>query len=181
MITKPQKAKKELVKDIIFIGLSAVLALWLLKLGVIDGLVNALGGGELASFISGIFFTSSFTIVPSAAALTRIEDVSRLTVALWGAAGAVVGDLFLFLFIRDRLAVHMVSALRPSVIKHILHSFHFGFLKWLGPLVGALIIASPLPDELGLTMLGLSKTKISVLLPVSFLMNLLGIYLVLAI
>ncbi|HEY4478659.1 MAG TPA: hypothetical protein VI775_02350, partial [Candidatus Paceibacterota bacterium] len=53
---------------------------------------------------------------------------------------------------------------------------HFGFLKWLSPLIGAFIIASPLPDELGVALLGMSKIRIAVLIPLSFTMNILGIY-----
>ena len=58
-----------------------------------------------------------------------------------------------------------------------MRSMHFGFMKWLSPIIGALIIASPLPDEFGITLLGLSKLKIMVLLPIALVMNMLGIYL----
>jgi hypothetical protein len=52
-------------------------------------------------------------------------------------------------------------------------------MKWISPILGALIIASPLPDEFGLALLGLSRTRISILIPVSFIMNFLGVYLLL--
>jgi hypothetical protein len=87
----------------------------------------------------------------------------------------MIGDLILFLFIRDRFADDLAASFKPSLARHILSSFHLGFLKWLAPVVGALIIASPLPDELGLGLMGISKTKIAILLPVSFVMNFLGI------
>ncbi|OGG78335.1 hypothetical protein A3A36_01445 [Candidatus Kaiserbacteria bacterium RIFCSPLOWO2_01_FULL_52_12b] len=57
----------------------------------------------------------------------------------------------------------MVSIFRPRLF------------KWLIPFVGALIIASPLPDEAGLAMMGLSKMKTSVFIPISFALNFLGI------
>ena len=47
--------------------------------------------------------------------------------------------------------------------------------RWLIPFIGALIVASPLPDELGLTMMGLSKMKTSLFIPLSFLLNFFGI------
>ena len=37
------------------------------------------------------------------------------------------------------------------------------------------IIASPLPDEFGVSLLGLSRVKVAILLPVAFVMNFLGI------
>ena len=42
-------------------------------------------------------------------------------------------------------------------------------------MLGAAIIASPLPDEIGLSLMGMSKTRVAVLIPVSFAMNALGI------
>ena len=43
------------------------------------------------------------------------------------------------------------------------------------PLIAGLIIASPLPDELGVTMLGLSKIKDKTFLLISFIANGVGI------
>jgi hypothetical protein len=42
--------------------------------------------------------------------------------------------------------------------------------------LGALIIASPLPDEFGLALMGISRMRALVLMPISFVMNALGIY-----
>ena len=74
-------------------------------------------------------------------------------------SGAMLGDLIIFFFIRDRFADDIIHSMKPSVSRHVLNSFHLGFLKWISPILGALIIASPLPDEFGLTLLGLSKTR----------------------
>ena len=73
-----------------------------------------------------------------------------------------------------------MNTIKPSKLRHIMHSFHFGFLKWLSPIIGALIIASPLPDEFGIAFLGMSKVKTAVLMPISFFMNLIGIYALIA-
>jgi len=169
-------ARRDLANDIAFVFIGAVFALLLSQSGAISWLVNALGNQIVASFVAGIFFTSVFTIAPSSVALASISGVPLSTVALWGALGAMCGDLILFFFIRDRFADDLMASLKPSVVKHILGSFHLGFMKWLSPIVGALIIASPLPDEFGLMLLGLSKTKVSLLVPIAFVMNFLGIY-----
>jgi hypothetical protein len=135
----------------------------------------------LASFISGIFFTSAFTLAPASVSIAHIAQTSPLSgVVFWAALGAVCGDLILFFFIRDRFADDLINSMRPSTVKHFFHSLHFGFLKWLSPLIGALIIASPLPDEFGIALLGMSKIKTIVLIPVSFFMNMLGIYILIA-
>jgi hypothetical protein len=174
---RPVQARHELSKDVAFIVIGAALAGILSWAGVISLLVNFFGGHEIASFFAGIFFTSAFTIAPAAVALANIAGtIPAFSVAFWGALGAMCGDLILFFFIRDRFAADLMASLRPSVARHILDSFHLGFLKWFSPVLGALIIASPLPDEFGLTLLGLSRTRMLVLMPVSFLMNMLGIY-----
>lgn len=172
---KLNKAKRDLIRDIVFIVIGALVAFSLAKLGFIDWIVNLVGNVVVSSFLAGIFFTSVFTIAPSAVALSHIQG-SIYLISFWGALGALCGDLILFYFIRDRFTDHLLHSLRPSFIKHLINSFHLGFMKWLSPVVGALIIASPLPDELGLTLLGISKTKVSILIPISFAMNFIGIY-----
>ena len=171
------RARLHLLKDLFFILTGAVIAIALAKSGWLDVILAFLGSVPVASFIAGIFFTSAFTIAPSSVALSHlIESSSLLTVALWGALGALCGDLILFFFIRDRFAEDLQHSLKPSLLKHIMSSFHLGFMKWLAPILGAFIIASPLPDELGLTLMGLSRVRLAVLIPVSFIMNALGIY-----
>ena len=51
-------------------------------------------------------------------------------------------------------------------------------MRWFLMGVGALIIALPLPDEIGLVMMGLSRMKARHLIPISFVLNSLGIALV---
>ena len=45
-------------------------------------------------------------------------------------------------------------------------------------MLGALIIASPLPDELGLAMMGVARIKLRVLIPISLVLNFAGIVLI---
>lgn len=173
-----RQARSQLSHDFIYIFLGIVIAVVVSRSGLLDMVLDWIGNGALASFVAGIFFTSAFTIAPASVALADLIEITATgTVILWGALGALCGDLLLFFFIRDRFADDLKNSLKPSFVRHILHSFHLGFLKWLAPILGAAIIASPLPDELGLTLMGLSKTRIALLIPVSFIMNALGIYL----
>ena len=174
---KRAKARHELAKDLIFILIGAIVAVTMVQTGLLDTLLDLVGRSGASAFLAGIFFTSAFTIAPASIALARIAAAAPLqAVALWGALGAMCGDLIIFFFIRDRFADDLVHSLKPSIARHILNSFHLGFLKWLSPILGALIIASPLPDEFGLTLLGLSKTRVAILMPISFIMNWLGIW-----
>ncbi len=174
-----KQARYELLKDLVVIVIGIFIAVMLNQLGFIDWLIFVLGGHELASFIAGLFFTSAFTIGPASVALIGIADnVSIHTVALWGALGAMCGDLVLFLFVRDKFSKDLTRALKPSFVKSVASTFHVGFMKWISPVVGALIIASPLPDEIGLTLLGFSRVPIAILMPIAFVMNTLGVYII---
>ena len=170
-------ARKNLKEDLIAIGVGVVLAWLLMSSGALAGLLAATDAGKVfESFVVGIFFTSAFTLAPAAIFLTELsQNISPWMIALFGALGAMCGDLILFLFIRDRLAEDIKGMFPKSAVRRFLNSFHLGFWKWLSPILGALIIASPLPDEFGVSLLGLSKTRIAVLLPVAFVMNFLGI------
>ncbi len=178
-VSRRAKARRELMKDFLLVLAGAVAAVLLSQSGIIESVVGLLGGTATASFVSGIFFTSVFTVAPASVALAGIAETgSHAAVALWGALGAMLGDLMLFYFIRDKFADDIANSLKPSIVKHVVSSFHFGFLKWLSPLLGAAIIASPLPDEFGLALMGMSKVKTAVLMPVAFVMNAIGIYLI---
>jgi hypothetical protein len=174
-----QNNKRALLRDFLMIFIGITFALLLSGLGVIDYLVSLFKDYYIiASFISGIFFTSAFTLAPASITLIHIAQNSPIPgVVVWGGLGAMFGDLVLFLFIRDRFAEDLKNVFKPSSVKYFLKSLHFGFMRWLSPLIGALIIASPLPDEFGITLLGMSKMKVMFLLPLSFIMNMLGIYL----
>ena len=175
--TLRSQARRELAKDLLLIAVGAIIALFLSYSGIIGGIVGLIGNTALSSFVSGVFFTSAFTIAPAAVALGSISlNGDPLTIAIWGAFGAMCGDLILFLYIRDRFDDDLVRSMKPSLARHFMHSLHFGFMKWLAPLVGALIIFSPLPDEMGLTLMGLSKTKVVILAPLSLVTNFLAIY-----
>ncbi len=171
------RARQNLKEDLIAVAVSVVLAWILISSGALASLLAATDAGKIfESFAVGLFFTSAFTIAPAAIFLAELsQNVSPWTVAFFGALGAMCGDLVLFLFIRDRLAEDIKGLFPKRAVRHFLNSFHLGFWKWLAPLLGAFIIASPLPDEFGLSLLGLSRTRIAVLLPLAFVMNFLGI------
>lgn len=163
--------------DAAYLLLSILIAWLLSRFGFVPYLLATSAAGRIAqSFFAGLFFTSAFTLAPASVFLASLAAAGSLwAVALVGALGAMCGDLLLFFFVRDRLSRDIKNSFSKRTLAHIGNSFHFGFLKWFAPVLGAFIIASPLPDELGLSLLGLSQTGVAVLLPISFGMNTLGI------
>jgi hypothetical protein len=109
--------------------------------------------------------------------LGEIAQVNSVFVtALLGSLGAVCGDLFIFYFIRDRLSGHLTELISErGMPKRLKRLFKMRMFRWFTFLLGGIIIASPLPDELGIGLLGFSKMKLSWFVPISFIFNFFGI------
>lgn len=134
----------------------------------------------LGSFIAGLFFTSIFTTAPAIAALGEISIIyTILPTALFGAAGAVVGDLIIFRFIRDRFSEHLIEVFQHRKRWKKLRVFlKTRIFRWSSLFVGCLIVASPLPDELSVSLFGCLKIKTFWFMLLSFTCNFLGIVLI---
>ena len=169
--------KNNLMRDLGIIILSIIIAVILIKTGALKSLLTSTQELKfIGSFVAGIFFVSVFTAAPSTVVLAEIaQSNSVFWVALFGGIGALVGDLINFRFIKDRLSQDFLHLIKKSKYERLISIFQLKLFGWLIPFVGALIVASPLPDELGLTMMGLSKMKTSLFIPLSFLLNFLGI------
>lgn len=171
---------ERLYLDLLILSVSIVFTILFVHSGYLDVLLNGMGHGVvLESFIAGVFFTSVFTIAPASVVLGELSlHADPLLVALIGGIGAMFGDLALFLFVRDVFTADLKSFAKRHFKRRILRYFHFGFMRWLSPFLGALIIASPLPDELGLALMGMSKVRMVVFLPLTFVLNVIGILII---
>lgn len=169
-----------LIKNMAIIAMSILIAIILIKTRIFANIMTSSKELELlGSFIAGIFFTSVFTIAPAMVVLTEIAQVnSVLLVAIFGGLGAMIGDLIIFRFVKEKLSEDILYLLKKSKSKRLMPMLRLKTFKWLMAFLGALIIASPLPDELGLFMLGFVKVKTSLFIPISFLFNSLGILII---
>jgi uncharacterized membrane protein YdjX (TVP38/TMEM64 family) len=167
------------LRDTGIIILSIITTIALVKTGALTALLDHSKNFQIfGAFMSGLFFTSVFTTAPAIAAFAHFgAEHAPLWLAVLGAAGALIGDLILFFFIRDSIAEDIAYILERRGGFH-LHLFHIGktrLSRWLLPALGALIIASPLPDELGIALMGFSKLSKGRFVLISFSFNLLGI------
>lgn len=163
--------------DVSVVALSVLIAILLVKSHTVDDALAASAEfGHIGSLIAGMFFTSAFTTAPAIAALGEISLVNGIIeTALWAAVGAVIGDMIIFRFVRDRMADHLLEILPHKRSRRLIRILKFRFFRYLTFLVGGLIIASPLPDELGISLLGLSRMRSLYFVPLSFVFNFLGI------
>lgn len=166
--------------NITLLLLSAALTGYLLYNGHLDVIVSSFGAlGYLGVFLAGLMFVSSFTILPATAILFAFaETLPALPVALVGAAGAMMMDYLAFRFIRDRLLAELNPFLKMLRIYRPVNILKTKYFAWMAPVVGAIIIASPLPDELGLTLLGLTKISAGRFIALTFTFNFVGILLI---
>ena len=149
----------------------------------IKNFISSIGAlGYLGAFITGIFFVSIFTVAPASVILFDLANtLNPILVAILAGFGTVLGDYIIFSFLRDKL----FNELKPLFYKFggtlLKKLFLTPYFSWLIPIFGAVIIASPLPDETGITMLGLSKVKIWQFLLITFLLNSAGIFILVTI
>ena len=139
--------------------------------------------GYSGTFVVGILFTYGFTAAPATAVFLILAQHQNIYLAsLIGGLGALIGDLFIFSFIRHSFLDEVRKLSREKILRYFNGRLPGAIKKYTLPVVAGFIIASPLPDEIGVTMLAASKiisTKIFSL--ISYALNTAGIFAVLAI
>lgn len=169
-----------LARDFGVIILSVFTAIILAKTGALESIITSTQEVRfIGSFIAGILFVSVFTVAPATVALGEIaQSNSVIAVAIVGGLGALVGDLIIFSFVRTKVSEDFSYLIKISKSEKLISVFKLKLFRWMIPFVGALIIASPLPDEIGVTMMGLSKLKTAFFIPLSFVLNSAGILII---
>ncbi len=172
--------KRHLQQDFFIVCASIAFAWAIVHFGLVDAALAATGDNIiLASLVAGMFFTSIMTTAPAIAVLGVLTlHGNLLVVALLGGIGAMLGDYLIFAFVRDRLGDDIGYLLARTGTPRFFKLFHRKTFRWMLPFVGGLIIASPLPDEMGLTLLGVAKLSTRRFLIISFVFNTIGILLI---
>ncbi|MBA3757460.1 hypothetical protein H0X09_01180 [Candidatus Saccharibacteria bacterium] len=165
------------LKNTFLFATGLILFFFLLTIPQVDSFIKSIGTlGLIGAFIVGFFFVLTYTAVPAGYVLFELAKHNNpLEVAVIAAIGAMLGDYIIFRFIRDKV----IEELRPYLLKlntpKVKHLFKTPYFAWMLPISGALIIASPLPDEVGVGMLGASKMSNHRFLLLAYLLNAVGI------
>ena len=143
----------------------------------VEHLVATVGTlGYLGAFLTGVFFVSTFTIAPAVVVLFGFaHTLAPVPLAVVAGLGAMAGDYVMLRFVRDRLRAEWAPVFAELSDTTLGRTFASPYFAWLMPLLGAIIIASPLPDELGIGLLGFSRVRTSRVLLLTFVLNVLGI------
>lgn len=142
------------------LALSVIILILFADHAIVRGIISSIAGlGLLGVFFAGMFYVSTFTIVPATILLAALaNNYGFWETTLVATLGSIVGDYLIFRFIKDTV-IEEISPLLETIAKekHIYTLFHSPLFAWLLPVLGAAVIASPFPDELGLSILGISK------------------------
>ncbi|NDK10391.1 hypothetical protein GW846_06480 [Candidatus Gracilibacteria bacterium] len=168
-------------KNLTYFGLSVLIGLILLKTTFFREIVFHLGNlGYIGAFFGGILFVSTFTVsIGTALLLLLAETLHPIAIGLIAGFGAVLSDLTIFHYIRNKglgdEIKYFFEFFGSDKLRHLIHSKYF---SWTLPVLGAIIIASPLPDEMGIGLMGISKLKTSQFILLSFVLNSIGIFII---
>ena len=92
-------------RNVLAVVASVLVAFLLNEGGAFEAIIKGAESTRLlSSFFAGLFFTSFLTTAPAILLLGSIaaESSSILPMAIIGGAGAVIGDLLIFYFVKER-------------------------------------------------------------------------------
>lgn len=160
-------------KNIILLALSLLVAALIAQTATFHAWLLSLGGfSYLGIFIAGMLFAITFTALPSTVVLLSLATlINPWQVALIGALGAALTDFFVFHVVQSHVGSEVKAWAGVKKHAHLWRLFHTKYFNWVLLILGAAIIASPLPDDLGISLLGLTKIKTYQLVILSLISN----------
>ena len=138
--------------------------------------------GYLSAFLLGLLFSYGFTTSTAIVFLLMLaKDYNIFLFAAIAGIGALTSDLVLFTFIRTSFMDEIKMIENEKPVKKLRHMIHGHLKKYLLPVLAGFVIASPLPDEIGVCLLAGSKISPRAFSIFSYFFNTLGILVILAI
>lgn len=143
---------------------------WLLHLGSLE---------YIGALFAGMLFVSSFSVAISMVVIAIMtENINPMALALIGGVGAVMGDYLVFKLVRSHLQEELAMLFGKEGTSYVKEFIRSKYIAWMLPIIGVFIIASPLPDELGVSLLGISKISEARFILISYISNALGILMI---
>ena len=137
--------------------------------------------GYEGTFIAGALFAYGFTAAPATAIfLILAKEQNILLAGFIGGFGTLIGDLIIFNFIRHSFADEIKKFSKEKIVSYINHKTPNLLKKYLLPVIAGFIIASPLPDEIGVSLMAASRNiSMKIFSVISYILNTVGIFLIL--
>jgi len=191
--------------NLICLAAGLVAAYFIFSMNSFDFMVFELSStAYLGILLSGIFYAFSVTTVPATVVFYKLgSSFSPLMIAGIGAFGTMAGDYLIFRFVKSKLMgeLRMLTDevgdkifFRNSVFYHIFPFFNLLMSKnfrmaihkigkskaWRTAMIvmAGAVIMLPIPDEIGVAMMGAVKFKTKHFLIMSYVMNFVGIFII---
>lgn len=148
-------------KGLTLVFISILLTIFLSKYNFLNEfLFNLRNTPFLGSFLAGILYVSAST---AALGILMFSDLAKtlspIEIAIVAGLGGAVADFVLFRFFKGDLISEITPIYNKLGGRHITRLMYHKYFRWSLPIVGAIIIASPFPDELGISLIGVTKIK----------------------
>ena len=133
--------------------------------------------GLIGAFISGILYAFSFTAFTATAVLLKIGHSQNILIAgIVAGAGSVIGDYIILKTARISFSKEFAFLYNEPILRQIVKPIPKPIQHITKIILAIIIIASPLPDEAGVTLLanGYVVPK-KIFIPLSFALNTVGI------
>lgn len=140
----------------------------------------------LGTFLAGLFYSYGFTSNPATAILLILAQEQNILLAtLIASIGTLLSDLLIFIFIKNSFIDEIEKLKKEKTIKYLQKKTKtiFGhYYKYIIPTIAAILIASPLPTEIGITMMtSIKKISIKKFIIIAYILHTLGILTILLI
>lgn len=163
------------ISFVVFSYIFAVFLFLVLGSAFFHSLVLPFGIGGL--FVAGMMYSYSFTIGIAALLLPAfLDQFTPVMIALVGGLGGTFSDVVLFKLFKGNLKKELKRLGATSFFKSI-GRLPLMRARWFRDILGALVIISPLPDEVGIAIMASAHLSENAFRVISFVCNVIGIYL----
>lgn len=146
---------------------------------VIHDIVTPLG--TLGAFLAGFLYAFSFTAFAATGILLHISDGQNIVLlSIIAGIGSLIGDTIILKFAKISFDNEFRDLYKEKIFKNLTKPIPRPLQHFLKVVIAMLIIASPLPDEAGVTLLSNGyRLPNFVFAILSFMLNTGGIFLIL--
>ena len=174
--------KRRLLRDFSIIGLSVIVAIYIQISDTSSTLVGFFSSLYFvpAAILMGFLFSLTFTAAISTSVFILLSETTHnpYIIALLGGLGSVLANSIIYKFFKQEIIAD-IEFLEPKYAKKIAHKImHSRVFVGLVPFIAAMLLASPLPDEVGILMLSGNNFKYTKFFLLSFFLHTLGILLI---
>ncbi len=161
---------------IIFLSyVGAIFLFFILGPQFFHSLVDPLGIGGI--FIAGMMYSYSFTLSLGALLLPAfLNDFSPLVIAIFGGLGGTFADITMFQLVKSDLKQEMKALAKTNFMKAV-RKLPLMKFDWFRDVLGAILITSPLPDEIGIAVMASTHLSENAFRLIALIANIAGIYL----